>query len=488
MRAGHGQDLLGRVAACRNAGKLLRNAHVSDLGRPIDASLVLVEGVKFNACICSDAIARRTSVSGIVDAGHFGVDFKEAADSNRCGLECLTHVFFDNLVAGHGGELHAVLAAEQVKHRAAEEREQRGSLVLVQLHGLVALATRVERELLADLVAAIVFGFDRVSRKRSELGVHKVPVASGVGFFGPQELVANQSHLAVTQGVENFFKNLFVVAPHCKTAYGHRIVLGLAAVVCNLYGHAQVEFVLYRSFDATLAQCFGVGDGHVVALPNGNAKNLRGQGIGNHDACLHGVHDTVVVQADFQMQVRVSDTGAAREGQRVALLVACICLDRDVVLLGCILFLDNLVVKLAEAALVSECPGLAAVALEEHQLSVVERGNSQFYNFAVFGRVNGPAFFHLSGVVKACVVTRAAVLAKARGQVSVAVERAVSWFVCFENSLFRHAVGVIDFVRIGACAEVVVRYCFAGFGLDAVFVSEGIHGLFIAFGGEGGRH
>ena len=81
-------------------------------------------------------------------------------------------------------------------------------------------------------------------------------------------------------------------------------------------------------------------------------------------------------------------------------------------------------------------------------------------------------------------VTRATVLAKARCQVSVAVERAVSRFVCFKNLLLRHAVGVIDFVRFGACSEVVVRYFFAGLSLDAVFVGEGVHGLFVTFGGK----
>ena len=104
----------------------------------------------------------------------------------------------------------------------------------------------------------------------------------------------------------------------------------------------------------------------MVALPHGNAENLRCQSVGNYDACLHGVHDAVVVQTNFQVQVRVTNAGAAREGERVALLVASVRLDSDVVLLGGILFLDNLVIELAKAALVCECPGLAAVALEEH--------------------------------------------------------------------------------------------------------------------------
>ena len=157
----------------------------------------------------------------------------------------------------------------------------------------------MEGELLAGRVAVVVFYFEPVGRKRGELCVDHVPVAGGIGFFCPQELVANLRHPAVAECVEPFVKNLFVVAPYRNAADRHRVVLGFAAIVGNLHGHAQVEFVLDRSFDATLVDCFGGSDGEVVALPYGDAENLRGNRVRDNNACKHRVDDAVVVQAHF---------------------------------------------------------------------------------------------------------------------------------------------------------------------------------------------
>ena len=166
------------------------------------------------------------------------------------------------------------------------------------------------------------------------------------------------------------------------------------------------------------------------------------------------------------MQVRVADSGTAREGERVALVEFRARLDDDVVLLGGILLGFHQVVEPAKAALVRERPGLAAFALEQHELAVAEGGNSEFFDLAVFGGVHHPAFFHVGGIVKAGVVAGAAVFAKAGSQVGVTVE------------------GVVR----GACGD---RFVVARVGCllacNAVFVGEGVHRFFVTYFGKGGR-
>ena len=182
--------------------------------------------------------------------------------------------------------------------------------------------------------------------------------------------------------------------------------------------------------------------------------------------------------------MRVTDSGAAREGQRVAFLVACPRFDDDIVLLGGILLLDNLVVQFAEAALVCESPGLAALALEEHQLSVVEGRYAKLDYLAVFGSVDRPALFHLGGIIETGVVTGSAVFSETRSQIGVAFKRTVGRLFRLKDRLGLHSVGIVNAIvllRNGFVAEVGRRDLSAGFCLDAVLIGESVHHFRIAF-------
>ena len=380
--------------------------------------------------------------------------------------EDLAEVFGDNgIVCAQTGELVVGPAKEQVEHRARKERVHGRSLVLELRDVCVAFALGMEVELAGRHVAGVVFDFDAVRGERCELGVDEVPVAGGVGFFGPQKLVADVQHLLVAQGVLDLAVDLFVVAPDFNAADGHRVVFRFAAVVGNLDGHVEAELVLDRGDGAALAERFAVGDADFVPLPYGDAVNLRGNRVLEGDAGKCRVQDAVVVQADFKVQVRVADSGTACEGERVALVEFCPRLQGHVVFLGGVLLGFDQVVKPAKAALVRKSPGFAAFALEQHELAVTEGGDAEFFDLAVFGGVYYPAFFHVGGVVESGVVARAAVFAKARSQVGVAVE------------------GVVD----GA------RFFGRGFGLHgslcghAVFVGEGVHCLFVTFFRHGGK-
>ena len=59
-----------------------------------------------------------------------------------------------------------------------------------------------------------------------------------------------------------------------------------------------------------------------------------------------------------------------------------------------------------------EYPCLSAVAFEEHYFAVAERRELNFFDDSVFGSEDGPAFFHLRGLVDSGVVAGATVLSE----------------------------------------------------------------------------
>ena len=136
------------------------------------------------------------------------------------------------------------------------------------------------------------------------------------------------------------------------------------------------------------------------------------------------------------MQMGISDAGTSRECECVAFAESGVRLDGNVVTLGGVLLLLDLVFYgRREAALVGEYPGLAAFAFEEHDLAITEWGDLDFSDVAVLWSVDGPAFFHLRGVVDAGMVTRAAIFTKRGCQISIAFERIIRkrFYVRFGN-------------------------------------------------------
>ena len=140
---------------------------------------------------------------------------------------------------------------------------------------------------------------------------------------------------------------------------------------------------------------------------------MRCDGVEALDSELAWRNDFVFVQADFEVQVRVPDSCAARVCERVPFAESDVRLDGDIVAFGCVLLLAHYFFDgLGEAALVGEYPGLSAVALEVHHFAVAEGRGLDFLDVPVFRGEDGPAFFHLSGIVDAGVVAGAAVLAE----------------------------------------------------------------------------
>lgn len=252
-----------------------------------------------------------------------------------------------------------------------------------------------------------------------------MPVPGGVRLFGPQQFRADFQHVAVGQGVLDFFVGLLFALPQGEPADRHGVLLGVAAVVGNLYRQVGLFLFPARVFHTALVQGFGAGDGHVVFLPHGHAENLRVQGVAAIDSVSAGRNHVVLALADFQVQVWVPDAGATGKCQGVALLVGSVRFQDDVVALFAELLCDIEAVQLAETALVGKDPGLAAFALEEHHLAVKEGGDPDFFDLAVFGSVDDPALFHEGGVVHAGVVAGAAVLAEGGGEVGVFLERGI---------------------------------------------------------------
>ena len=100
---------------------------------------------------------------------------------------------------------------------------------------------------------------------------------------------------------------------------------------------------------------------------------MRCDGVEAFDAELTWRSDVVFVQADFKMQMGISDAGTSRECECVAFAESGVRLDGNVVTLGGVLLLLDLVFYgRCEAALVGEYPGLAAFAFEEHDFTITE--------------------------------------------------------------------------------------------------------------------
>ena len=154
-----------------------------------------------------------------------------------------------------------------------------------------------------------------------------MPVACGIGFFCPKKLIADIDHLFIAEVVHDFAVNFIVIAPQLESADGHRIFLGFAAIVGDLDGHGQVKFVLDGRFGAAVAESVVGCEGKFVSLPNGNSENLRCDGVEAFDAELAGRSDVVFAQADFKMQMRIPDSRASRECERVALAESGVRLD-----------------------------------------------------------------------------------------------------------------------------------------------------------------
>ena len=249
-----------------------------------------------------------------------------------------------------------------------------------------------------------------------------MPVPGGVRLLGPQQLRTDFQHVAVGQGVLDFFIGLFFALPQGEPADGHGVLLGVAAVVGNLYCKVGLLLFPARVFYAALVQRFGACDGKVVFLPDGYSENLGIQGVAAVDSVLARRNHIVLALANFQVQVGVTDAGASGKCQGVALLVGNVRLQDDVVAFFAVLLRENEAVQLAETALVGKDPGLSAFAFIKHDFAIEEGGNPHFFYFTVFGSVDDPAFFHEGGVVHAGVVAGTAVLAKRGGEVGVFLE------------------------------------------------------------------
>ena len=162
-------------------------------------------------------------------------------------------------------------------------------------------------------------------------------------------------------------------------------------------------------------------------MPDSSRENLRSDGVEAEGSQNAGRNHAILVKSYFKMQVRIADTRAAREGERVALAVRRVRRQFHVVLVGRVLFFADLDVQFAETALVRKNPCLAALALVEHDLAVTERACADFLDAAVFRGQDGPALFHVGRVVDACVVARAPVLSKGGCQVSVLFKGGVAY-------------------------------------------------------------
>ena len=195
----------------------------------------------------------------------------------------------------------------------------------------VILAGLMEVEFALDDVSAKVFDFEPVCGDGTKLCVNVMPVACSVGFFGPKKLVADIDHLFIAEGIHNFAVNFFVVAPHFQTADGHWVFLGLTAIVGNLDGHGQVKLVFDGRFNAAVTERVVCSEGKFVALPYGNSENLRCDGVEAFDAELTWRSDVVFVQADFKMQMGISDAGTSRECECVAFAESGVGLDGNIV-------------------------------------------------------------------------------------------------------------------------------------------------------------
>ena len=319
-------------------------------------------------------------------------------------------------------EFLALVAEGEVQHATAHKAVQGRFLHLLLQYGGVCRAGVLEGEFPGNLFAHHVFYFYSVLGACLQGGIHKVPVPGGVCLFCPQQFRADFQHVAVGQGVLDFFVGLLFALPQSEPADRHGIFFGMAAVVGNLY--RQVGLLLFpaRVFHAALVQGFGTSDGHVVFLPDCHAENLGIQGVTAIDSVSARRNHVVLALADFQVQVGVPDAGTTGKCQGVALLVGSVRFQGDVVALFAELLCDIEAVQLAETALVGKDPGLAAFALEEHHLAVKEGGDPDFFDLAVFGSVDDPTLFHKGGVVHAGVVAGAAVLAEGGGEVGVFLE------------------------------------------------------------------
>ena len=253
--AGDGENAARRVADDGDSRDFLGNVDVADLRMPVDAVLESGERIDGDELVHAAPGAGRGCACAVSDKLRFGEYLDNFTDGRRLVVvEYLAEVAVDDLlVLVQCGKAVTGFAAVQVKHALAEERINGRGLVLYKLDRAVVLAGRVETEFAFDDVPAEVLDFKSVCGYGAYFRVDVVPIACGVRFFGPKQLVADVEHLFIAELVHYFAVNFFVVTPQFETADCHRVFLGLAAVVGNLYSHGQVEFVLDGRFDAAVA-------------------------------------------------------------------------------------------------------------------------------------------------------------------------------------------------------------------------------------------